>query len=271
MALGRIVGSLPGQKTEREGLANQVWWAMSSWPGIYLSSSGVKIASGTVDSGNTPTTTLRGGNIMARVLSTELYGIYDPDANNGLQIPLGILPEAQEMLDDGTATATFGPPLIRAGGIKESEVIGLDANARAILKDGGILWDDEVEAPAASGIRPVVNIPDDTVAKTVVAAENGIRFIANDPDALTTFTLPTIANGLSYDFLQTEDQNLVIVSAAGNDIIAFADVAASTLTYSGTQKIGSLARLTAQFVEISGTNTLRWVLENLGGTTVAPT
>lgn len=271
MTLGRIPGSLPGQRTEIESIEVQVWFAGQNFDGVWLQSSDVIIVSTTTDSGNTPTTDLRGGNILAKITATDKYTIYDPDANDGSQTPINVLKDSQTMLDNGVATDTFGPATIRAGGLRSGELIGLDAHARAILKQNGVLWDDEAVNPAANGIRPVVNIPDGTVAKTVVATENGTRFVANDDAAATTFTLPTIANGLSYDFLQTEDQNLIIVSAAGNDIIAFADVAASTLTYSATEKIGSLARLTAQFVEISGTNTLRWVLENLGGTTVAPT
>ena len=272
MGLGRIAGNLPGQKTEIESIEVQVWWAAVDAPGIWLQSSDMIIDKDTVDSGNVPTTDLRGGNMLAKLTATGKYTIYDPDANDGSQTPITVLEDSQNMLDNGVATDTFGPITVRAGGLLNDEIIGLDAHARAILKQNGVLWDDEAVNPAANGIRPLVNIADGTVAKTVVATENGTRFVANDDAAATTFTLPTIANGLSYDFLQTEDFNLIVTSAAGNDIMVIGDAAASTLTCStATELIGSLLRLTASYVEISGTMTLRWITENLGGTTITPT
>lgn len=267
MGLGRISGSLPGQRTEIESVESQEWWAGQNFDGIWLQSSDIAILSSTTDTGNTDrTTTLRGGNILARIAATGLYTIYDPDklAGTGEQTPITVLKGAQDMLDDGVATTTFGPPTIRAGGLLNGEMIGLDPHARAILKQNGVLWDDEATSPAANGIRPVINLIDTDIAETLTSAQNGSRFIANDNAAATVFTLPAIENGLSFDFIQTTAQDMVITSAETGNILALANAAADTVTLTD---IGGWGRVTAMQLDFLGTSVLRWVYENLGGTT----
>lgn len=270
MTFDRTSGSAPGIKTTRETIESEVRWAASQPFTNWEDNSNVKIDSTVVDSGNTPTTTIRGGQIMAIANADGNYYTYDADANDGSQDPSGILPRAQDMLDGGVATDTFGPPLVRAGGVKANELIGLDANARTILKGLGVLFDDEHDNPSAPGgaFLPVYYVEDASSDITLTAAMNGQRQLSTDAANAVNYDLPTIAHGLVYELGQTEDQNMVITSAETGNIIAIGNKVADTVTFStASEKIGSLVRIRAIYTD---TSELRWQVENLGGTTATP-
>ena len=98
-------------------------------------------------------------------------------------------------------------------------------------------------------------------AGSVVAADNGKLFLAT---AAVNFTLPTKANGLAFRFLQTADANMVITGSS--DIVTIHNAGASSITYStANQKIGSHILVECVYTAAS---TLRWIVSNLGGTTM---
>ena len=217
----------------------------------------IALTAGATDSGNTPSTTLRGGILLANVDSTGKAHTYSPDANDGRQIAIGILEKPQDMLVEGVATERFTQMLVH-GLVKESELINLDARARQQLGTRFTL--DKERSPQAGVLMHPRGIYRKSANYTVTADDNGLLFLAT---AAVTFTLPTKANGLAFRFVQSADANLVISGSA--DIIALNNAAANSVTFStANQKIGSQVLVECIYTAAS---TLKWLVTNLGATT----
>lgn len=226
----------------------------------------VHIKSTSVDSGNTPTTTLRGGFLLARKASDGLEYAYDPDANDGTQLPIGVLEKHTSMLDRYGTAQDKVKVAMKGGLIKDiTDLIGYDNQAIGVLlRTGFHLMQAE---PHGSLFLPRHRKRQIKAADyTVVAADDGDLFLATT--GAVTFTLLTKANGLSFEFLQTTDNNMVIASAgSADDILTIHDAGADTITFStASQKIGSRIRVMCVYVDTAGA--LKWIVENLGGTTM---
>lgn len=220
--------------------------------------SNVQIDSTAADAGNTPTTTLRAGSVLAQKASDSNYYLYDPDATDGTQIAKGVLPIQLSMLGASGVAEDKWVNIIIRGNFQASQLHNLDATARQQLILLGCVFD----APAGSqGLPGPVGIEQVATNTTLVAADNGKLFIAT---AAATFTLPTKANGLVFEFLQTADANMVISSAgSADDIIVDGDAGADTITYStASHKIGSRGEIRCVYVGAD----LKWIYKNLGGT-----
>ena len=217
----------------------------------------ITLTSGATDGGNTPATTLRGGNVMAIVDATGKAHTYSPDANDGRQIAVGILEHYQDMLVDGVATDRFTQMIVH-GLVREGELINLDPRAKQQL--GMRLTLDKETSPQAGTLMHPRGIYRKSANYTVVAADNGLLFLAT---AAVTFTLPTKQNGLAFRFAQTADADLVISGLA--DVIHKGNAAANTVTFNTAgQKIGSHVLVECLY---TAAGTLRWLVTNLGGTT----
>lgn len=221
------------------------------------------IKSSSTDSGNTPTTTLRAGMVLAIKESDGLYYPYAANATDGTQNAVAVLPVQLNMLNQAGVAANKTGPLITRANLRVSELVGSDVQALKALIGRGFIFDAPAGAQGLSGPAATKYVD----GATVTAAQNGTIFVAA---GAATFTLPTIAVGLSYEFYQTADANLAISSAGSlDDIIAFGDATADTVTFStASQKIGSHARLTARY---NAAGALRWFFSNLGGTTATVT
>ena len=253
-------GNVPGIGTQQDAADTQVWWAGRHGQDL-IATKKVTIDSATVDSGNTPTTTLRGGNVMALADSTGKALTYDPDANDGRQIAMGILEKHQSMLVDGTATDRFTQMLVH-GLLKQGELVGLDPRAKQQLA-GRFVFDRDLSASLGVLMHPR-GIYRKAANYTVTAADNGLLFLAT---AAVSFTLPTKQNGLAFRFFQTADADLTITGSS--DIIHKNGAAASSVAFStSNQKIGSHALVECVYID---TNTLAWIVSNLGGTTATVT
>lgn len=221
------------------------------------------IAAAVTDSGNTPTTTLRAGSILGKKTSDGLYYLYDPDADDGTQYAVAVLPVQLSMLNHLGVAANKSGPLITRATLRVADLHNADAQALRQLMQLGFLFDAPAGAQAFQGHQVTDQVAGNT---TVVAADNGKLFIAT---AAAVFTLPTKAVGLAFEFLQTADADTSIVSAgSADDIIAFGDATADSVAFStSSEKIGSRARFECVYV---GAN-LRWIVSNLGGTTMTVT
>ena len=221
----------------------------------------VVVDSTVADSGNTPTTTIRGGNLMAIAESDGNAYLLDPDADgNGLEKVVGVLDKHLNMLQNGSAADRFWK-LLTGGVIKESELLGEDAHALARLMRMGMRIIGSDGFPLAANTALVHHDAQEYVngAVTVGVADNGKLFVASGGD--TNFTLPTIAHGLAYEFVMASDHELVITGS--NNIIASNDAAASTLTWTTAgEQIGTYVRLRAVYQAAS---TLKWLPEILNG------
>lgn len=238
------------------------------WAGLFSAFHGEKnllvqfgtISSTATDSSNTPTTTLRAGLILGIKTSDGKYYKYDPTATDGTQIPRAVLPFQLSMVGPQGVVADKSAPLLVRANLKVAELANSDAAALKALIQLGC----NLDAPAgAQGLAGPIGTKEVAVDTTVTASDNGVLFVAT---AAATFTLPTKAVGLSFEFLQTADANMVIASAgSADDIIVDGDAGADSITYStASHKIGSRNRMTCIYVGGS----LKWVTQNLGGTTM---
>jgi hypothetical protein len=252
-------GNIPGNGDAIETEEVQVTMSGRNNQTMIIEGHGRKIKSTVVDAGNTPTTTLRGGNLLGIKASDGNLYLYDPDGTDGTQLPVGVLEHHQSTLQNGVATDRW-VTWLRGGILKVGELLGLDYHARAVLLRMGFKFDSQSPDGAAFLVHHR-KVQQTAVDVTVVAADNGDLFVAT---AAATFTLPTKEHGLSFEFLQTADANMIVASAgSADDIIADGDAGADTLTFStASHKIGSRVRLNCIYV---GAN-LRWIAENLGGT-----
>jgi hypothetical protein len=249
-------GNAPGFQTQQDSQESEVLWSGRKGQDL-VATKKITVLSSTVDSGNTPTTTIRGGNVLGIVDASGKVNTYSPDANDGRQIAVGILEHNQDMLVNGIATDRFTQMLVH-GLIRDGELINLDLRAKQQL---GLrfLFDREVSSQAGVLMHPR-GVYRKSSNYTVVAGDNGLLFIAT---AQVTFTLPTKQNGLAFRFLQTSDNNLVITGSS--DIVAKNNASASSVTFgTANEKIGSHVLIECVYVN---TSTLKWVVTNLGATT----
>ena len=85
-------GNMPGFQTKQESEEKQIVWSGPQGQDLTATKK-VVIDAAAVDAGNTPTTTLRGGLVVAIKDSDGNVYPYDADANDGTQIPVGWRPK----------------------------------------------------------------------------------------------------------------------------------------------------------------------------------
>ncbi|HUE75172.1 MAG TPA: head decoration protein [Pirellulaceae bacterium] len=249
-------GNVPGLAAKTEAEEAQVTWAGRCGQDL-VATRRVTIDAAASDSGNSPATTLRGGNVLALVDASGKAHTYDPDANDGRQMAVGILEHYQNMLVDGVAADRFTQILVH-GLVKESELVGLDPRAKQQL-GARFVFDKDLGASLGVLMHPR-GIYRKSANYVVTAADNGLLFLAT---AAVAFTLPTKQNGLAFRFLQTADNDLTITGNA--DVVHKGSEAATSVVFStATQKIGSHALVECMY---TADGVLKWVVSNLGGTT----
>lgn len=248
---GYGITSIGGRSATNETTENSVEWRQAGSGHRYKQ---VRLDSTGVDAGGV-TGQLRPGLVVAELDSGAGWTEYDVDATDGSQYAQGILCEEVD-LHDPVARASKDRTwrVLVQGGVIASRLYGLDQQARNQL--AGRIWFDDANENHVGFQRVVEKATD----YTVLATDHGTLFLATTADA--NFTLPTIAPGLQFEFLRTDEFELAITSAAGNDIIAFNDATASSLTFTtATSQIGARVKVTAVYL---GGN-LRWIVENVGG------
>lgn len=249
-------GNAPGFQAAIEAEETEVTWSGRKGQDL-IATRPVSVVSTAVDSGNTPTTTLRGGNLMAIVDASSKIDTYSADANDGRQIAIGVLERHQDMLVSGVATDRFTQVLVH-GLVREGELFNLDPRARQQL--GQRFLFDRESSPQAGVLMHPRGIYRKAANYTVTESDNGLLFLAT---AVVTFTLPIKQNGLAFRFAQAADANLVI-SGTGS-IIHKGNAAANTVTFStASEKIGSHVLVECIY---TAAGTLKWLVTNLGGTT----
>ena len=222
------------------------------------------IKSTVTDSGNSPTSTLRAGNLISVKDSDGLGYKYSATATDGTQNVNGVLEKHLSMLDkNGTAENKF-TKILTAGILKNysADLVGVDNAAMAVLLRIGFTV---AGAPHGSSflLHPRARYFK-TADYTVVAADHGCMFVA--ATNAVNFTLPdlaTVGRGWSAMFYNSVDASMVITGAA--DTILFGDAGgglSTTLTYStANKKIGGTAIMYADY-NVSGT--LNWYVLTSG-------
>lgn len=253
-------GNQPGFQSTITADEPQITWSGRHDQDL-IATRGVTIDSTSVDSGNSPTTTLRGGTIMAIKQSTGKAHPYQANASDGTQNPIGVLEHNQDMQVDGQAQDRFTQILVQ-GMLKESEIHNLDPHAKEVL--AGRFQFDQAPIYSDSALMHPRGTHRKSSNYTVLAEESGSLFIA---DAAVNFTLPTAEVGLSYRFLQTADGNLTITGSS-NILFNGSSSASSLACSTSSEKIGSHILVECVYTDSS---TLRWIASDLGGTTITIT
>lgn len=245
--------NIPGFGTLVETEENQLW---ASGPDNQHKRFHIKahLKSTVVDSGNTPTTTIRGGRAIARKDSDGLDYLYDADANDGTQQVIGLVEKHMSMLDKtGTAADRF-TKVLTAGIIRNiDELIGVDKAALAVLLRIGFTLAQAVPHGSAFLLHPRARYFK-AADYTIVDADHGCMFIAT---AACNFTLPdlaTVGKGFSVLLFNGADANMVITGAANTIVTGDAAGALSTtITYStANAKMGGQALMYADYASDGG-------------------
>ncbi len=248
-------GNVPGFEVAVESEQAQISWSGRNGQDQIVTQRAI-IDDATVDGGNTPDTTLRAGVVLAYRDSDGKVAIYDPDANDGTQIPVGVLEQHQDMLVGGVATDRFSQMIVH-GLVREGQLHDVDPRARQQLARQ-MVFDRKPLSPA-----PMLSprgIYRKSTSYTLTAADNGLMFLAT---AAATFTLPTKQNGLTYRITQLANADLTI--SGSSDLIHKGSATASSVAFSTTsEKIGSQVLIECIY---SASSTLKWLVTNLGGTT----
>lgn len=228
------------------------------------------IKSTVTDSGNTPTTTLRGGLVMGTKASDGMSYKYDGTATDGTQVPAGIVPKHLSMLDrDGTVEDKMSR-LLTAGILKNASVDlpNYDKEVAAVLARTGFTFAQLDPHGSAFGLH-FKGRYFKSGAYTVVDADHGCLFATVTSAA--TFTMPTLATvgrGFQVAFFNNLDATMIVTAAA--DTILYDDTAgglSTTLTWStANQKMGASVVMTADY---DGGGTLRWYPTMIQRTVVA--
>lgn len=219
------------------------------------------INSAAVDSGNTPTSLLRPGLVMAKLDADGTWVDYDPTATDGSQEARGILVQEVNLLDftSGSAAARMANALVILGKAKASALLNLDQQAKTQLAMRGFTFDDDVWTRG-----PVRRTMPKTADYTVTAADHATKFTTAGASGAVIFTLPAIACGLMYEFKNLVDQNMTVASAEGDNVIVDNDTSADSVAFSTTShKIGGHVRFRAVYVS----STLKWEVEVLSPST----
>lgn len=265
-----LAGMQPGIQTAVETAERQPWWGRHE----QQLRKGVTISSAAVDAGNTPTTILRAGLILAQLNSGGKWVAWDPNsgADTGAETARGVLEFDLDMLNpSGTAVDRDVPILV--GGLLKATSLLIEGTAMvaftassqgngplARLQLGNsFLFDDQIPFRGlglGSAMRNRQVVAADT-ALTVVAADTGSRFVISSTTDNFPVTLPTIAPGLVFEFLRATDSGLVVASAAGDDMIVGNDASADSVTFTTAgQQIGAMIRVESIYVGTA----LKWLV-----------
>ncbi len=263
--------SVPGLTARIDTEEINVFWSghgnqqhlQATWKGMMQSAQ--------VDSGNTPTTTLRGGQVVAlEEGSTQDLYVYDQDAVDGTQGAVGYLDFAQNMLVDGTAADRWlqytRQGRYRVAELKaSSQTLGLQVHSQ-LMQRGNVPDDMRNRYQGANSLIHPLLIDRKGAAYTVTADDNGKQILVT---AAATITLPAITAalvGLTVDILNIADNTVTVTGGANSIIYGDAGGAYSTnLAWStSNKKMGG--HIIVQAVRVDSSGTMKWAVYDLGTT-----
>lgn len=247
--ISSLFGHLPGMGSVVETFEAAIPWG--PYPRYFT---GAYIDASAVDSGNTPTSTLRMGLVMGKVTATGTWKNYSPTATDGSEVAQGVLPVMFRMTDVLTLTtqAKFWGVMV-SGGVKAANLLGLDLMARAQMANR-FYFDDNLTGNIQF---PFQRFQTKTTSYTIVATDNLSVFDNLGAVGAVTFTLPAIANGYYFGFRVMAGQNVIVASAEGDNMIVFNDAAADSVAFqTGGQLIGGGFHI---YSNSAGT---AWIVEN---------
>ena len=234
----------------------------------------VTVVSTAVDSGNTPTTTLRAGLPMAKITSTGKYTAWDinGDAVDGSQNAIGFIFKDQDMLSHVQVAEDKTGVLLAVGGVvKASMITTLNQLLRNQLS-GRFIFDDDLEQSFQQGPFAGMRLEIVTgTSKTIPAGESGIFYVTTNA-AVTTITLPALAagGGMEFAFFNVGANGLIVAANAADveKMICFNEADADALKFvTAGNMIGAAAIVKS--IDIGGA--FKWLGIGLGANTMTST
>lgn len=225
----------------------------------------VVISSAARDAGSTPTTVLRPGLLLGKVTASDEYEEWDADASDGTQNIAGINRTDITVLDQyGTAVDRVPPSVYQRGVFMASQLLiqgsalvghADEFLARRQLWNAGCVLDDDMFGYLAGGGFRTETVTG--TSDTLTASQNGMTLFYNNVAAVAV-TLPAIQPGLEYEIVRTADEELVVSSGEGDNIIMGNDLSADSVTFTTAgEQIGARVKVRSVYV---GT-TLKWLIE----------
>jgi hypothetical protein len=244
-------GGVPGIAAAKETAEKQFLWGKQE-QALFRSAIIVSTAS---DPGNSPTTELRTGLVLA-LLSTGKWTTYDSDAIDGSQIAQGVLASTVKVVDSyGTARDAMGVVVV-GGPVKGNQLLykapvassstltGLDQQGRAQLSRSFKFDDDLIGNP-----YPYKNWITKAADYTVLTTDNGVVFEATT--GAVNFTLPALLDsssnpqckGMRFKFVNTTDNAMAVLRAGTDTIIAKNNASAVSITTASSNHIGAVIEI----------------------------
>jgi len=254
---------IPGVGDELTTVETQILWGGAQGQ-LNVLWKGDRYSSAARDAGASPTTVLRPGLLMGRVTSGSELEEWDADASDGTQDIQGVLDVELRMTDyQGTAADRQARLLVR-GPVKARKLLiqGVafvghidEYLARRNMVAAGFVFDDDPFGYKAGRGDRVATVTGTTDALT--ADENGTTLFYNNA-ASVTVTLPTIKPGLEYTVVRAADEEFIVASAEGDNIIMGNDLSADSVTVTTAgEQIGASYTFKSVYV---GT-TLKWLIK----------
>jgi len=215
-----------------------------------------------IDAGKTPTNVLRGGLLLGKVTASGKLKEWNPDGDDGSEVLSAVNEFEQRMVDYlGIAQNRFTGVIVQAPLkaaallIEGTSLVGHvdEYLARRQLHHMGCRLDDDSQGFLA-GVTPRRSVK--ITNYVVLPTDNGTMFVQTTADA--TFTLPAIKAGLTFEFLQTADFEMVVASAEGDNMIVGNDASADSITFTAAgAQIGARVKVTGEYIN----GVLKWIVE----------
>ena len=264
MSTGMGGCGIPGIGSEISVAESELLWGAGQARNAVLSQGGV--FSGAIrDAGNTPTTVIRPGLLVGKLDSNGKYEEWDADAADGTQNLAGVL-DVELRAQDFNATnadrvyavmVARAPLKARKLLIQGAALVGHvdEYLARRQLHYAGFVLDDDPFGYLTGLVPRFASVTG--VTDTLTAAENG-SFIAYSNAASVTVTLPAIKPGLEYTLIRTGDEEFIVASGEGDNVIAGNDLSADSVTFTTAgEHLGCTIRVRSIYVGTA----LKWLMD----------
>ncbi len=206
------------------------------------------------DTGQTPTTDIRAGMLLGALSADNKLTEWDPAATDGSQFLEGMLPVSIQAISlSGTAAPRVVSRIVQAQ-IKADWVLILgvalqtsiwEFTARRALSQAGWILDDDPQGRLAGNGNIVQDVAGTT--HTPTEAENGQKFFYYNA-ASVTVTLPAIKAGLIYDFVRAADEEFIVASAEGGNVIVGDSLTADSITFTtANEHVGAWVKAEAVY------------------------
>lgn len=253
-----------GVGAERSVTESEILWGADQARNAALWKSAV-ISGTTRDDANSPTTILRPGLLLGKLTATGEYEEWDADVATGTQDIAGVLDTELRAQDyDATNADRMFRVLVGRAPLKARKLLiqgsafvghADEYLARRQLDAAGFVLDDDPFGYKAGRGSRVAQVTGTTDALT--ADENGTTLFYNNA-ASVTVTLPSIKPGLEYTLIRNGDEEFIVASAEGDNIIGINDLSVDSITFTtATEHLGAAVRVRSLYM---GT-TLKWLLE----------